>query len=123
MKKIVKKTHKVFNQETISAIKRSKNSKNLITHKNPDSMFKEWGKFARSNNPNQTTINSFNQIKQGKCITSSLADFKKSLKADNYLEDIYLSEKAEKVLKEIEEGKAELISWEEVKEKYGLEDK
>lgn len=36
--------HKIFNEETEKAIMRSKSKKNLITHKNAKSMFKEWDK-------------------------------------------------------------------------------
>lgn len=67
-----------------------------------------------TNTPNQSTIESFNQIKQGKYTTSSLADFKKSLKSYKFLRYY------ERISKEIEEGKEELISWEEIKEKYRL---
>ena len=35
---------KTFNKETQLAIKRSKNKKNLTTHKNVDEMFKSWDK-------------------------------------------------------------------------------
>ena len=35
---------KTFNDQTEAAIKRSKSKSNLITHKNIDSMFKEWDK-------------------------------------------------------------------------------
>jgi hypothetical protein len=47
-----------------------------------DEIINEGVKFVRSNNPNQTTIDSFNEIKQGKFVTTSLDEFKKSLKED-----------------------------------------
>lgn len=75
--RVLPKNHKAFNKETIAAIKRSKSSKNLITHESLDSMFKGW-------------------------------------------DDSVDLEHAKRVSKEIEEGKIELISWEEIKEKLNL---
>lgn len=40
---------------------------------------------------------------------------------EEYIQDYVDLKYAEQVSREIEEGKAELISWEEIKEKYGLE--